>query len=236
MRSLFNYESKVMQILLILADLFILNLVFLLCCIPLFTIGAAQAGMYSGLRRMLDPEDDRSVLGAFFKGFASGFKRITLAHTLFLIIILIVGWSILASSALAGTDLVESAVLPTPPAWLCILALAVCALFHSMLAPFHANFNCTTRQLIRNAFFVTFAYPLHAVGIAALVWMPVIVFLLSEYYFMLLFPAWVIIYYSLAYLFVFNLMKKPIAELTDDFIEAQQSASEQDAPKTEIAE
>lgn len=229
MRSLFNYESKFMQILLTLADLFILNLVFLLCCIPLFTIGAAQVGLYSGLRRLLDTEDDRSCLGAFFKGFANGFKTITLAHLLFLVVIVIVGFSILASSALAGSDVIEAS-LPTPPAWLCVVALAVCALFHSMLAPFHANFSCTTKQLIRNAFFVTFAYPLHGIAITALIWLPVIVLLLNVYYFMLLFPLWGFIYYSLAYLFVHNIMKKPFAELKSDFLEAQQAAAGAEAP------
>ncbi|MBO5953016.1 MAG: DUF624 domain-containing protein [Oscillospiraceae bacterium] len=234
MRGLFNYESKIMQYFLALADIFILNIVFLLCCIPLFTIGAAQTGLYCGIRRLLDPEDDRSCLGAFFKGFANGFKHITLVHMLYLLVIVLVVWSTLAASALSGLEGFTSTI-PVPPGWLCILALCICALFHSTLAPFHANFNCTTKQLLRNSFFVAFAYPIHAVGITALIWAPVAVFLWNTYYFLLLIPVWGTLYYSLAYMLAFYIMKKPMKELTQDFLASQKAEAAPDFP-VEISE
>ena len=45
--NFFSYESKPMQILMLLGDLIILNLLFILCSLPVFTIGAAQAGLYT---------------------------------------------------------------------------------------------------------------------------------------------------------------------------------------------
>ena len=48
--NIFNYESKFNQLLMTLADLIILNLLFVVCSLPIFTIGAAQAGLFTGIR------------------------------------------------------------------------------------------------------------------------------------------------------------------------------------------
>ena len=45
MRGFFDYDNKFMQLLSKATDMIILNLLFLLCCIPIFTIGAAQAAL-----------------------------------------------------------------------------------------------------------------------------------------------------------------------------------------------
>ena len=86
MEQIFSYESKFMQLLMKLADMIILNLLFILFCIPIVTIGASQAGLYSGIRQMMNKDDDSSSIKAFFKGFASGFGKITLVQTCFLIV------------------------------------------------------------------------------------------------------------------------------------------------------
>ena len=80
MKSIFSYENKVIQLLMKIADMAILNVLYLVCCIPVFTIGAAQAGLYSGIRQLLNSEDDRSPVPFFFKGFRMGFKQVTLVY------------------------------------------------------------------------------------------------------------------------------------------------------------
>lgn len=217
MLEIFNYNSKFMQMLLKLADMLILNLLFILCCIPLVTIGAAQAGLYSGIRQMMNKEDDNSCIKAFFKGFANGFGKITLVHTLFLIVM---G---LMALVLYNVLVYENGSF-TFPAWMCILVLAVCALFYSMLAPFHANFGCTAWQLLRNMYFVVMAYILRALLVTVLVWLPVAVLLLDVYIFMQGFPVWAFLYYSLAYLFIYSIMKNPFDDLKKDFLDRQKAA------------
>ena len=44
MGGLFSYDSKLMQILNFIGDLIILNVLYLVCCLPVVTIGAAQIG------------------------------------------------------------------------------------------------------------------------------------------------------------------------------------------------
>jgi len=86
MKNIFSYDSKLVTSLSFIADLFILNLLYLVCCLPLFTIGAAQAGLHNAVRILQDPLDGRSTVKAFFRGFKEGFGRITLAWLLFYVI------------------------------------------------------------------------------------------------------------------------------------------------------
>jgi uncharacterized membrane protein YesL len=77
MKNIFGIDSKFMQLLSKLWDLMMLNLLYLICCIPVVTIGAAQAGLYRSVRAMKDPDSDYTWTQAFFKGFKDGFGRIT---------------------------------------------------------------------------------------------------------------------------------------------------------------
>lgn len=217
MESVFSYNSKFVQMLMKLADMIIMNLLFILLCIPIVTIGAAQSALFAGIRQMMNQEDDNSCIKAFFKGFASGFGKITIVHTVFLIIMALFSFLLYASMVYQGGAF-------TLPAILCIIVLAVCILFHSMLAPFHACFDCTAWQLARNMYFVVMAFILRSLAVAVLVWLPIGVALLDLYIFMRGLPIWSFLYYSVAYLFAFSLMKKPFEDLKKEFLDKQKEA------------
>lgn len=207
MNSLFSYDSPVMQILMYIGDLIILNFLYLLCCLPIFTIGAAQAGMFTAMRVLNDKEDDSSVSAAFFRGFANGFGKVTLAWGL-LSLLLVAS----ALAALFGYAL-------SLPAWLCIVSFCVVALFNSLVPAFHSHFGCTAMQLIRNSLFLFFAYPLRSIATAALIWLPVAVFLIDAKLFMTVTPIWGTLYFSTAFLFAELFLRKPFKSLTEDFNE-----------------
>lgn len=229
MQNLFNYDSKLIQFLMKLADMIILNMLFILFSIPIITIGAAQSGLYAGIRQMMNTEDDNSAIKAFFKGFTSGFGKITLVHTCFLLITLLFVYMLYGSLLYAGGTFTLSAIL-------CIVVLVVCALFHAMLAPFHAHFDCTPWQLAKNMYFLVFAYFLRAVPVAVLVWLPIGVGLFDFYIFMQAFPVWTFIYYSFAYLFVYSLVKKPFEDLKKDFLDSQKQAAQSEGDAAEVVE
>ena len=54
MNGFFSYESKPMQIMMFIGDLILLNVIYLLCCLPIFTSGAAQAGLFTACKVLLD--------------------------------------------------------------------------------------------------------------------------------------------------------------------------------------
>lgn len=218
MDSIFSYESKLVQMLIKLADLMLLNILFLVCCIPLVTIGAAQTGLHSAINQMQKQDDDNSVYSAFFKGFSNGFGKITLVHTLGLLLLLILIWATGIAFQLSGSSF---------PAWMCVVACVSVMLFHSMLAPFHSHFDCTARQLLKNVYLMTLAHPLRAFANALLTWIPFLVGIIDPYTFMRILPIWLLLYYSVAFLFCHTVMRKPFNGLKEDFEERQRLAAEE---------
>ncbi len=215
--SIFNYESKFTQTLMYIADLAILNILYVVCSIPLFTMGAAQTGLLSGIRVLTDPEDDSSPAMAFFKGFANGFGKVTIA------------WGLLALVIAALIYFGYIAVALGSPLWPIAIALGITAWFQSAIPALHSRFYCTAIQLIRNAFLFNLAHPLRTLGAAALLWLPFILFMSKwSYYFMALGVLWVALYYSIAALFAQSLLKKPLNNLVKRFKEpdAEQAQEE----------
>ena len=214
--NLFSYESKPMQILMRIGDLMILNAVFLLCCIPVVTIGAAQAGLYNAAKVLQDKEDDSSPLKAFFKGFTNGFFTITLA------------WGLLTVLLVAVVLLSMTAYTMGAPVWPLAIAVVIVVLFQSLVAAFHSRFTCTPWQLIRNVWFLTFAHPLRSIGVALIVNLPLLalidalfgIFKIVEIYtFMAIAPIWLTLAFSTLFNFAYQLLKKPFKTLIDHYNE-----------------
>ena len=218
--NIFNYESKFNQMVMVFADMVILNILYLVCCIPIITIGAAQAGLFTGLRVLMDPEDDNSVAKSFFRGFKSEFRTVSLASGI-LLLLLTGALSLLPYTValmLAGGSKLSVIIL-------CVF-IAVVYTVHTICGPFHATFGCTTGQLLRNSLFMLIAYPLRSLARALLVAAPLVILLIWPQVLvggLILFGA---LYYSTAYLLVFYMMKKPFQRLKDSFYKAQEAAKE----------
>ncbi len=218
--NIFNYESKFNQLVMAVADMIIINLLYVVCCIPIFTIGAAQAGLFTGIRVLMDPEDDSSVAKAFFKGFSSGFGKITIVNTILLALlaglILILGNTLILMYA-GGSKL--SVII-------CAVIIAFVYILHTVSAPFHATFDCSVMQLLRNSFFVFMAYPLRSIVCAALLLLPAVILMIWPDIILGGIFAIATLYYSLVYSVILGLMKKPFKRLKDNFYAAQNPSEE----------
>lgn len=73
MLSIFSPDSRFMRIMSRVADLIVLNLCYLLTCVPVFTIGTASAALYAVCFR-LGTEEGR-VIRSYFRAFRDNFKR-----------------------------------------------------------------------------------------------------------------------------------------------------------------
>lgn len=211
--NIFSYESKFSQTLMFVADLCLLNLSFVLCCLPLFTIGAAQAALFSGVRVLLDPEDDSSPAKAFWKAFRTGFGSVTLAWGAFAlaeIAILVLFYFVVGfGQTFSGA---------TVPIWICVIVLALLILLQSQIPLFHSRFSCTAGQLINNSVRLVLAHPLRSVLVAVLLWAPVAVFLLIHtLYFAMISLTFLLLYYAVVFMLSFIVMKKPFKMLIDHY-------------------
>lgn len=88
MGRIFDMDSPVMRFLGRLADLMILNLVTLLCCLPVVTIGASLTAMHYVLLKMVRNEESY-IVRSFFKSFKENFKQATVIWLIILLLSLI---------------------------------------------------------------------------------------------------------------------------------------------------
>ena len=225
--NIFNYESKVTQITMIVADLIIVNILYLVCSIPIVTIGAAQAGLFTAIRVLLDPEDDSSVAKAFFRGLGSGFLKITAVTAILGLL--------LAGTAYAATYALAVMYSTGSKFWLiaCIAIFCVIYIVQCVSGPFHATFGCTVRQLLLNSLFLVIGYPIRCLLSAALIFVPLAVLLMWPDIFAGGIVAVLTLYYSVVFLMVHTLLKKPFNRLKASFYAAHSTQNE--APAAEEA-
>jgi len=92
MAEWFHPDSKIMGVLGKAADLLLLNLLFLLCCLPVVTTGAALTGLFDAVRAL--EEEESKVYTVFFSTFKKKFRDATLLFVLQVFILGILIWEI----------------------------------------------------------------------------------------------------------------------------------------------
>ena len=90
MKELLKWDSPWVQKLAIITNLVMLNILWLICCLPIFTAGAATTALYYTIFQY-QVEGNDAVLQPFFHAFRVNFKQTTLLWIpLFLISILLI--------------------------------------------------------------------------------------------------------------------------------------------------
>lgn len=84
MNRFFNMDNKFFVFMGRIADLIILNLLCLICCIPIVTAGASITAMYYVTMKMVRNEESY-IVKSFFKSFRQNFKQATIIHIIMLI-------------------------------------------------------------------------------------------------------------------------------------------------------
>lgn len=205
MKNILSYDSKFIQILSVLADTMILNILFLLCCVPVVTIGAATTALFSGCRAIVKEE---SCFRAFFRSFRSDFLRSTAVWLIYLAGILAfawITWFILANKI--GSFL--------PALFTAGLALIFLMSAVNMTLLFYSNFGCTLPQLLKDGFYMTLGHLLRSLLMGVAMWIPPLFFFLLPDTFMQLAIVWVLLYFSSIANLCVRIMKKPFARIAE---------------------
>ena len=143
MGNLFHLDSPAIKKLARLWDLITLNILWLLCCVPLITAGTATTAMYRVVFLQLE-EGETSVLKPFFRAFKENFKQ----GTLFWLFVAVVGGVLCFDGwfLLGQTD--EITLLWIPLALLALLLAVGNAYGFAILARYHT----TIKAALRNAY------------------------------------------------------------------------------------
>lgn len=146
MSRFFNLDSPVMQFLFRVCDLMILNVLFIISCIPIFTAGAAMTALYTMVFRIIRKEEGYIFKG-YWQAFAANFRQATPLWLLCLVLFFFLQYDRLIVDSLGGGVFSVIRVL----FYTVVLILAAMFLF---VWPVLARFVCTTRQAVKNALFL----------------------------------------------------------------------------------
>ena len=168
MRWLFDMENPVMRALSTTADLIVLNLLTILCCLPVVTVGAALTALNTAAIKIVRGEETAPVKD-YFRAFRVNFKKGTVLGLIFLLI-----FAVLIVDYLAAGNAVS--ILRPVIAAIALLVLMLGQYAFAMLA----RYENTLRGTLKNAILLSIGYFPRTLGMAvfaAALWLLAIQFL-----------------------------------------------------------
>ena len=147
--KLFNYDSKFMRFFLFLSHITVLNLVWLICCLPIVTAGASTAAQHYSAKQLI--AGDTHVFRNFRIGLKNYWKTSSILWVIFLILSVVFVFDY---------NLITANDLPAEMVILVISALAFITLIFTMIwsFPVMVNFVGNAREIFFNAFMFSFMF------------------------------------------------------------------------------
>lgn len=169
MGNLFRWDSPLMRFMMLVTNIICLNVLWLICSLPVVTAGAATTAMYYMIFQYITKQDD-GVLKPFFKAFKANFKTVTPIWLMNLLI-----------GAALGAEvfyLYHGAQL-----WLKVVFGVLVFLYAGVSAylyPIFARYNTTRKQALLNSIALSFRHlfttfclvVLNAVPVCLLLFLP----------------------------------------------------------------
>ena len=189
MNGLFAPNSRFMRYLNRFADLMILNLLFLLTSIPIFTIGASLTALYSVCFR-LGTDREGSTFRDYFAAFKENFRQATSLFLLLLLWLMGTGGAAVIFCFMAGW----MHYLFVPFAVLFIVVVLVA----SYVFPLLSRFENRTATTLKNAALLSLGYLPRSIIIGAINLFPFVLLAVDLLTFLKAGFAWLIIWFSAA--------------------------------------
>ncbi len=144
---MFHTDSLIIRILSLLSDLFILHFFWILCCIPLVTIGASTTALYYAMMKRIDT-DEGSIVSNFWGSFKLNLKQSITLWLIELIVIVILlldfRFCLMVSKDMRFFMLIIYGILLIP---LCFTSLYI--------FPMQAKFDNPIKMTLKNSFMLS---------------------------------------------------------------------------------
>ena len=155
----FNYDNPVWRFIGKFGDLILLNILWIICSIPVFTIGASTTAVYY-VTLKLARDDDGYTIRSFFKSFKENFKQSTTIWLILLAVGFILGIDMYFFVRLfAGAETIRTVMLTVFLA-MGIIYLAV----FTYIFPIQARFFNSVKRTFFNAFFMSLRHLFRTIG------------------------------------------------------------------------
>ena len=144
--TIFNLDNGIMRFFSRVIDLVILNLLFIICCIPIVTIGASLTAMYSITLKMVRNEESH-IIREFLKSFKQNFRQGTILGA----IAIIIGFFITIDLRIIAMGYDNLKIVEI----LCYAAAFWSYIIFLYAFPISARFIYTTKEVFKNSFMIS---------------------------------------------------------------------------------
>lgn len=159
----FNYDNPVWRFIGKFGDLIILNILWLVCSIPVFTIGASTTAVYY-VTLKLARDDDGYTIRSFFKSFKENFKQSTIIWLILLFAGVVLGFDMYFFARLfTGSSTMKTVMLVVFLAMMIIYVAIFVYIF-----PIQSRFYNTVKRTFFNAFFMSLRHLFRTIGMIAI--------------------------------------------------------------------
>ena len=148
-----NYDSKFSRVMIKICYACLLNLLWMVCSLPIFTIGASTTALYYACLKIVR-EEGFNAAGLFFHSFKQNFKQATVLWLIMLTVGIFLGGDAYILNHLRTTTTGTAAVF-----WTILMALIIAAaVFYVIvllyLFPLLASVENTNFALLKNSFLI----------------------------------------------------------------------------------
>lgn len=173
MHKLFAMDGAIVNFLNKMADIVLLNILWLVCCIPVITIGASTTA-FSYLLLKIARDEENYVFSTFFRVFKENFRQATLVWGIFASIGTVLYLDFYVSGIMTESYRSILGIL-----FLAILFLIMSTMFYAF--PIIAFFENSTKKVFKNSFYMAMAYLPYTLLIVFINLCPVIIFIFGNF-------------------------------------------------------
>ncbi|MDY6315760.1 MAG: YesL family protein [Oribacterium sp.] len=153
MHGFFNYDNPVWKFIGRFTDMVVLNLLFIVTSIPIFTIGASMTALYYCTLKIVEDRDDGDFK-MFFHSFKQNFKQATLMWLIMLVLIVVFGFDFyFFTKVMTGQNTLRVILRAITMAFILIWLFIFLYVW-----PVLSRFDNTMKATFANASFMAFRY------------------------------------------------------------------------------
>lgn len=168
MGRFFNMDNKFFVFMGRVADLAILNILCVICCIPIVTIGASVTALHYVTLKMVRNEESY-IVRSFFKSFKENFKQATIINLIMLFVAIMLYMDITIAAGMQGTTRKVLIVVFMAFAFLFVLIFLY-------IYPVLAKFYNTIRNTFVNSFLMSIRHLPYTFLMLAVTLLPIGIF------------------------------------------------------------
>lgn len=190
MKKQFDADNPFVQFLSRAGDLMVLNVLFLLCSVPIVTAGASLTAMLHILQGYPEGREPK-IIPTFFRTFRANFRQATVAWILVVVLLLVLGYDFLFFDANFSGGIAIAAKFLSGALMVVVIATA------GYLFPLMARYENTLKQLLGNALILAVSKLPRTLCMTALHLFPLAVAFLSPSVFLYSIIFWLLIGFAL---------------------------------------